>query len=125
MERDLIFKKEVYEIVGCCMEVHNMLGKGFSEVVYKDALEIEFKNRNVSYLREESYEIIYKNIKLPHFYIADFVIYDKIILEAKAIETLTKSNIKQSLNYLAASGLKLAVLVNFGEDSLKYKRIIL
>ena len=67
----------------------------------------------------------YKGIVLPHKYFADFVVLDKIILEAKAIESLTDSHIKQTLNYLAASKLKLGLLVNFGEDSLNYKRLIL
>lgn len=107
------------------MEVHKILGKGFNEIVYKDALEVEFKMNNIPYEREKKFELTYKNILLPRQYNADFVAYDKIILEAKAIESLTDSNIKQTLNYLAASKMKLGLLVNFGEDSLKYKRVIL
>ncbi|MEN6510522.1 MAG: GxxExxY protein [Chloroherpetonaceae bacterium] len=122
---DMIYKEESYTIIGCCMEVHKILGKGFNEVVYKDALEIEFKIQNIPYIREKEFELSYKNFRLPRKYNADFVIYDKIILEAKAIELLSNSNIKQTLNYLAASKLKLGLLINFGEDSLKYKRIIL
>ncbi len=101
------------------MEVHNILGKGFSESVYKDALEIEFRNNGVPYDRERRFDILYKGIKLPHFYNADFVLYNCIIFETKAIEMLTSGNLKQTLNYLAASRLKLGLLVNFGEDSLK------
>lgn len=123
--RELIHKDETYAIIGCCMEVHKILGKGFNEIVYKDALEVEFKMNNIPYEREKKFELTYKNILLPRQYNADFVAYDKIILEAKAIESLTDSNIKQTLNYLAASKMKLGLLVNFGEDSLKYKRVIL
>jgi len=107
------------------MEVHKILGKGHSEKVYGDALEYEFRRNNIPYNRELRYNIAYKDIILPSYYFADFVIFDEIILELKAITALTTSEIKQTLNYLAASKNKLGLLVNFGEDSLKYKRIIL
>ena len=107
------------------MEVHKILGKGHSEKVYGDALEYEFKKNEVLFKRESKYNIEYKDIILPSYYFADFVIYDKIILEIKAIQSLSSGEIKQTLNYLAASQNKLGLLVNFGEDSLKYRRIIL
>lgn len=107
------------------MEVHKGLGKGFSEIVYGDALEIELNKSEINYTREERFVIIYNGVKLRHHYIADFVIEKSIILELKAIETLTRSHTKQTLNYLAASKLKLGILINFGEDSLNYKRIVL
>lgn len=122
---DYIFKDETYKMIGCCMEVHKELGKGSQEIVYKDALEIEFQINSIPYTREKQFEIFYKNFKLPRNYNADFVVYEKIILEVKAIESLTSGNIKQTLNYLATSKLKLGLIVNFGEDSLKYKRVIL
>lgn len=122
---EIVYKNEAYKIIGCCMEVHKELGKGFSEVVYKDALEIEFKLNDIPFEREKGYDINYKNYKLPRKYNADFVLYNKIILEGKAIEKLTSGNLKQTLNYLAASKLRLGLLVNFGEDSLIYKRVIL
>lgn len=107
------------------MEVHKNLGKGFNEIVYKDALEIEFKLKGIPYQREKEFEINYKGFTLPRKYNADFVVYSKIILEVKAIESLTNSHIKQTLNYLAVSKMRLGLLVNFGEDSLNYKRILL
>ncbi len=107
------------------MEVHGTLGKGHSEVVYKDALEYEFSINQVPFSREKSYKIKYKDIILPRGYNADFIVYDKIILEVKAIENLTNGHIKQTLNYLAVSKLKLGLLVNFGEESLTHKRIVL
>ncbi|MEM8846645.1 MAG: GxxExxY protein [Bacteroidota bacterium] len=125
MTQNLIYKNEAYFVVGLCMDVHNELGKGFSEAVYGDAMEIELKENGVPYKREVKFEIDYKGTKLPHHYFADFVIEDKIILELKAIESLTKSHTKQVLNYLAASKMKLGLLVNFGEESLVYKRIVL
>ena len=119
------YKEEAFKIIGCCMEVHRELGKGHDEVIYKDALEIEFKRHGIPFKREQEYKLSYKGVVLPHKYFADFVVMDKIILEAKAIECLTDSHVKQTLNYLAASKLKLGLLVNFGEDSLNYKRVVL
>jgi len=122
---ELIYKEEAFKIIGCCMEVHRELGKGHNEVIYKDALEIEFRRQEIPFTREQEYKLAYKGTVLPHKYVADFVVMDQIILEAKAIECLTDSHIKQTLNYLAASKLKLGLLVNFGEDSLSYKRVVL
>ena len=125
MVKEVIHKNESYFIIGLCMDVHNELGKGFSEAVYSDALEIELKSNGVPYQKEVKFDIIYKGKKLKHHYFADFVIDNKIILELKAIEKLNSSHIKQTLNYLAASRLKLGLLINFGENSLIYKRVIL
>lgn len=122
---NLLFKDESYAIIGSCMEVHKELGKGFSEIIYGDALTIEFNNKNIPFSREVLYKINYKGKTLPHFYKADFLVLNEIILEIKAIESLTSSHIKQTLNYLAAANKKLGLLVNFGEDSLTYKRIVL
>ncbi|WGD35356.1 GxxExxY protein [Olleya sp. YS] len=122
---NLIYKEDAYKIIGICMEVHRELGKGFSEMVYGDALEIEFIDNNIKYSRETKYDITYKGNLLPHKYKADFIIDDKIVLEIKAINALIDSHVKQTLNYLAVSKLKLGLLINFGEDSLKYKRIVL
>ena len=122
---NLLYKEDTYKIIGICMEVHNQLGKGFNEVVYSDALEIEFINNNIKYSKEQKYNICYKGNILPHKYRADFVINDRIVLEIKAIKCLTSSHIKQTLNYLAVSKLKIGLLINFGEDSLKYQRVIL
>ena len=122
---EIYLKEECFKIIGLCMEVHRILGKGHSEVVYKDALEYEFKLNQISYEREKNYKIEYKEIILPRMYSADFVVFEEIILEVKAISILTISDTKQTLNYLACSKNKLGILVNFGEDSLKYKRILL
>jgi len=121
----LIYEKESYEIIGCCMNVYNELGKGYNEIIYKDALEYEFTLKKIPFSREKKFCVKYKDIVLPHEYQADFVVYDKIILEVKAISALVNGNKKQTLNYLAASKLSLGLLVNFGEDSLTYERIVL
>ncbi|MEO1486915.1 MAG: GxxExxY protein [Bacteroidota bacterium] len=121
----LLYKHESYYIIGLCMDVHNELGKGFSEAVYAEALEYELKDSGVPFQKEMKYPVFYKNQRLKPYYYADFVIEDKIIIELKAVEKLTTSHVKQTLNYLAVSKLKLGLLVNFGEDSLVYKRVVL
>jgi GxxExxY protein len=122
---DLIYKEEVFKLVGFCMEIHRELGQGHDEVIYKDALVVELQRAAIPFTRERKYEIAYKGIVLPHFYYADFVIWDKILFEAKACERLTEAHVKQVLNYLAASKLQLGLLVNFGANSLEWKRVVL
>ncbi len=122
---DLYLAKQTFHIIGICMEVHKILGKGHNEIVYGDAIEYEFTRNKIPFEREKKYNITYKDIILPHHYYSDFVVFDEIILELKAIQSLSNSEIKQTLNYLAASKNKIGLLINFGEDSLKYKRIIL
>ena len=118
-------QNESYEIIGLCMEVHRILGKGFLEIVYKDALEYEFNLRGISYEREKKYEVHYKEIILPHKFYADFVVLNNIILEVKAQKGIVDEHYKWVLNYLAISKCQLGLIVNFGEDSLVTKRIIL
>jgi len=122
---ELLYKQECFQLVGLCMEIHRELGKGHDEVIYKDALVVELSRANIPFSRERKYEVTYKGVILPHHYFADFVVWDKIIFEAKAVEKLMDSHVKQVLNYLAASKLRLGLLVNFGGDSLEWKRVIL
>jgi len=122
---NVIYKEESYEIIGICMEIHNYLGHGFSEIVYKDALEIEFRKAGIFYEREKEYEVVYKGIILPHKFYADFVISEKIILEIKGKSQITEVDLAQAINYLKVSENKLAIIVNFGESKLNYKRIVL
>jgi GxxExxY protein len=114
-----------YKIIGCCYEVHKVLGKGFSEIIYKDVLEYELKQKDLSFIREKKFDIAYKDIILPHYYFADFIVENMVILEIKAQQVLVDENIKQVINYLAASKCKTGLLINFGESSLKYKRVVL
>jgi len=97
---ELIYKEEVFQLVGFCMEIHRELGKGHDEITYK-------------------------GVVLPHYYYVDFVVWDKNLFEVKAVEKLTDSHIKQVLNYLAASKIRLGLLINFGSDSLEWKRLVL
>ena len=121
----IIHKEESYQIIGICMEVYNNLGAGFSEIVYKDALELEFKNAKIEYSREKEYAVNYKGIILSHKFYADFVIFDKIILEVKGKNKIADEDIAQCIDYLKVSENNLALLVNFGEPKLNYKRIVL
>lgn len=117
-------QKETFEIIGICMEVHRVLGKGLLEIVYKDAIQHELNLKNISYEREKKYEVEYKGIILPHHFYADFVI-NNIIVEIKAQNGIAEEQYTQVLNYLAVSKCKVGLLINFGESSLKFKRFIL
>jgi GxxExxY protein len=120
---EIIYKEESYAIIGACMEVHRELGMGFNEIIYKDALEIEFKLRGIPYLREPSLPVFYKEQKIRTFK-ADFIVFDKIVLEAKAVSRLIEDHERQTIAYLSASTLRLGLLVNFGESSLQQKRLL-
>jgi GxxExxY protein len=121
----ILFKKESYEIIGKCMEVHNNLGAGFLEIVYKDALEFEFNKAGISYEREKKFDVNYKGNILPHRFYADFVVHQNIILEVKAVAAISDEFIVQAVNYLKVSKNRLALIVNFGEIMLNYQRIVL
>jgi GxxExxY protein len=117
------YDEETYKIIGAAMEVHRHLGCGFLEAVYGDALAIEFTNRNIPFEREKLINIKYKDTTLEHYYVADFVCYDSIIVELKAVTELNKTFEAQVLNYLNATGYESGLLINFGELSLKHHRI--
>lgn len=121
----IIYKEESYKIIGICMDVHNNLGYGFLEVIYKDALEYEFKKANIPYEREKKYNIQYKDIILPHDFYADFVIWDKIILEVKAVSDFVDVFTAQCINYCKVSKCRLTLLINFGTSKLQSERIVL
>src|SRR3954471_19158429 len=118
-------EKETYKIIGICMEVHKNLGPGLLEIVYKDALEIEFKENNIPFEREKEYSIEYKGIILPHKFYADFIINEDIVLEVKAIKEFSSEHIAQILNYIKLSSSEVGLLINFQTKSLQYKRYIL
>jgi GxxExxY protein len=120
----VIYREESYEIIGLCMEVHNNLGPGFLEIVYKDALELEFKVANIPYEREKEYIVNYKGSILKHKFYADFVVYDKIILEVKAVSGIVDEFVARAINYLTISKNKLAIIANFGEMRFHSQRIV-
>jgi len=121
---DIILRDESYKVVGICMEVHRELGCGFKEVIYKDALELEFADNKISYLREKLFKIEYKGMTLKHKYAADFIVFDQIVLAVKATSFLVDNFVVQTINYLKASGLQLGIIANFGQKSLTYKRVV-
>ena len=104
------------------MEVHNTLGQGFLESVYQEAMEIELKKRDVPFEPQSKIQIQYKDVCLDRYFIADFVCYDKIIVELKAVSVILPEHEAQIINYLKATGFKLGILLNFNEESLFYKR---
>ena len=120
----IIYKDESYKIVGAAMTVYNEIGSGFLEAVYQEALEKEFCLQNIPYQREVMLPIYYKGEELSKKYIADFVCYNRIIVELKAISSLTSEHKAQVINYLKAAKFELGILVNFGESKLKYERLI-
>jgi len=120
---EIIYKELSYAIVGAAMEVHRILGPGFLEAVYQAALAHELTLRGIRFEQFKRLPVSYKGV-LVGDYIADFVIEGEIILELKAVSALTKAHEAQAHNYLAATGLRLAILLNFGAESFQQKRIV-
>ncbi len=120
---DFLHKDKKYQIIGILFEVHKNLGKGFSEIVYKDAIEYEFNQLKIPFEREKEFTVNYKDTILKHKFYADFVVYNGIILEIKTVDCFNANHYNQCLNYLKISKNELALLVNFNSISLEYKRI--
>lgn len=118
-------KEENYTIVGLCMEVHRILGPGLLEIVYKDALEIEFRNNNIPFKREKEFFIEYKGVILPHKFYADFIVYDEIILEVKSTKEISNEHIAQTINYMKLAESQIGIIANFQNKSLVHKRLVL
>ncbi|MCL4505749.1 MAG: GxxExxY protein [Chloroflexi bacterium] len=123
---DLLYKEEVYAIVGAAMAVYNELGPGFLEAVYQEALEIELAERTIPYSALQNIPIVYKGRRLKKYYVADLVVFEKIIVELKALDRLTGLEEAQLINYLKATGFEVGLLINFGaQNKLEYKRMVL
>jgi len=126
MDADPGSKDEItFSIIGAAMAVHRELGSGFLEAVYQEALEREFCMLNIPCEREKCLPVFYKGEKLNTYYQADFVCYDSVIVELKALQNLSGIEEAQTINYLKASGLQKGLLLNFGSKSLQYKRLVL
>ena len=122
----LIHEDISYKIIGACMKVHSFLGHGFLEIVYKDAMQIEFAKNEIDYTREKEFDINYKGIILPHKFYAGFFVMDAVIVEVKASKDgISNDFIAQPLNYMKVSGSSLGLIINFGKSSLEYKRLVL
>lgn len=124
METKILYKDESYKIVGACMKVHRSLGSGFLEAVYQEALIKEFTNAEIPFKSQVKLNIFYEGQQLKKYYIADFICYDKIIIEIKSVSQIPNVFYSQLKNYLTATKKELGMLVNFGEPSLVYKRIL-
>ncbi len=119
----LLFAEETGIIINACIEVHRELGNGFLEAVYQDALEIEFQEQGIPYRREALIPVFYKGHKLDKEYFADFICYEKIVVELKCVTRLVNAHKAQVINYLHGTGLPVGLLVNFAEASLKWERL--
>ena len=123
-ESDLLYSDLTREIIGAAMEVHSTLGPGFLESVYEEALAIEFDLRKVRYERQRGIDVFYKGLLAKQF-VCDFLVGEKVLVELKSLKAITGVEESQILNYLRATGLEVGLLINFGERSLKYKRLVL
>ncbi len=122
--QELIYRDECYKIVGACFEVYNEKGCGFLEAVYQECLEIEFALQGIGFVPKKPLPLSYKGRPLKQRYEPDFVCQDKIILEIKAVSVLADEHRAQVINYLNATGLKLGLLVNFGQfPKLEWERL--
>jgi GxxExxY protein len=115
---------ETYAIIGTAMEVHRQLGHGFLEAVYQEALAIEMAARKIPFQREVPFPVEYKGQRLACSYRADFVCFESVVVELKAINQLTGADEAQLINELKATGLHRGLLLNFGAPSLEYKRLV-
>jgi GxxExxY protein len=123
---ELIFKDEVYAIMGAAMDVHRELGSGFLESVYQEAIEMELTRCKIPFEAQKSVKIIYKGEPFKKEFVADLICYGKIIVELKSQDSLSGKEEAQILNYLKATGLKLGLVINFGSHpKLKWKRLVL
>ncbi len=123
--KNLLLEEETYQIIGICLDIHQILGHGFSEAVYKDAIELEAKEKEMIFEREKAYNVYYKGTKLCHKFIADFEFFNSVILEVKASDKgISDDHIAQTLNYIRVSGNKVGLIVNLGRRSLQQRRLI-
>ena len=119
----LLFPQESYDIIGAAMKVHELLGPGFSEKVYQEALAVEFKERGIPYQRETEIHAVYKGVTLSASFIPDFICYNKIIVELKAVKDIDDIHRSQALNYAKIAKKQLALLINFGAAHLEQERL--
>ncbi len=122
-EEKVVYKELSFKIIEACFEVHNILGPGYSEKIYEEAVSKELRNRGIGYERQKLVEIYYKGEKIGEYRL-DLVLENRIILELKAVSELSNIFEAQLLSYLKAAGMKLGILVNFGSKKVIYRRIV-
>ena len=118
MEQD----PRTHAVIGAAMEVHRIVGPGHLEAVYQECLEIELKLRNIPFISQPRLEIFYKEQKLKKYYVPDFIVYNEVVVEIKAEQSLSKVDEAQLINSLIISHHNTGLLLNFGEESLRYRR---
>lgn len=121
---NLPYKAETDLIINAAIEVHKALGCGFLEIVYKDALCIEFDSRGYFFEREKHYPVYYREVLLPHSFYADFIVFDSVILEIKSKSGIANEDLAQAINYLKCSDCKVGLVLNFGKPTLEIKRVV-
>ena len=121
---ELLYKEEVYKIVGAAIEVHKELGPGFLEAVYQEALHIEFDIKTIPHICQPKIDIYYKDRKLEKYYVPDFLAFGNIVIEIKSLKTIGRIEEAQIINSIKSCRKKLGLLINFGELSLNWKRYI-
>jgi len=122
---DIVFKEESYRIMGACFEVYTEMGCGFLEPVYQECLELELAEKSIPFVAQAQLAVFYKDYELKQKYIPDFICFEKIILEIKAVSHLGPENRAQVHNYLKTTGYTLGLLVNFGHyPKVEYERIV-
>ena len=120
----LVLEEETYQILGACIQVHKQLGRGFSESIYREALAKALSNSEIPFEQDKKLPVFYKGHPLSQHVVADFVCFDKIILEIKALERLHEDLKQQVLQFLKVTNLDISYIINFGEKSLTWKRYI-
>ena len=123
-KHELLFKEEVYQVVGCAMEVLNTLGHGLLEKPYENALVVEFQQQGIPYAQQPRFPVIYKSVNVGE-YIPDLIVFDKIIVDTKTIEKIGNNEKAQIINYLKITGLRVGLLLNFKHAKLEWERIVL
>jgi len=121
---DLILKNESHQIIGCAIEVLNVLGHGLLEKPYENALVVEFGLQNIPFVQQPRFDVHYKSVKVGE-YIPDLICFDKVVVDTKTIERITDNEMGQMLNYLKITGLQLGMLINFKHSKLEWKRVVL
>lgn len=120
---DLLYKELTYTVIGAAMEVHRVLGAGFLEAVYQKSLARELQLRQIPFMEQVKLPVTYKDLLVGN-YVADYTVGGKFIVEIKAVSKLNRAHQAQAMHYLASTGYRLALLINFGASSLEYRRII-
>lgn len=124
MEQKLVLKNEVFEIVGCAMEVLNTLGHGLLEKPYENALVVEFGLRQILYQQQPNFDVMYKQVKVGK-YIPDLIVFNQVIVDTKVIDKISNHEQGQILNYLKITGMKVGLILNFKHSKLEWQRFVL